>query len=112
MKLQKTIKILFILIATSLMIVAGNCMLPLANKTYLEHDPDVNAPRVTYEKQGAALIFSVIPTGEPLDLKRELQLMRNRHSCRTLKNIDAQYFNQSYYIVGFGKLFIRADCVK
>ncbi|MBU44142.1 MAG: hypothetical protein CMN76_13045 [Spirochaetaceae bacterium] len=97
-------------LATALL--AGNCMLPVASKTFLEHDPDSRAPRIEYENQGTLLLFSMIPTEDPLDIKTELEAMRARHSCRELKNIDLQYFNHSFYIVGWGKLLIRADCEK
>ena len=112
MKRQSLKQLTIILISVFLIGAGSSCMLPLANKTYLEHDPNVDAPRVTYENQGTVFLFSWIPTGKPLDIKTELAALKSKQSCRAMKNIDVQYFNYSFYIVGFDKVLIRADCIK
>ncbi len=75
---------------------------------------DVNAASnsIRYEKQGTLLVFGVIPSGSLLDLKSEIMNAKQTNQCKDFKNLDILYYQQNYYIVGWKKLVLNADCVK
>ena len=105
MALNKT---LFILVMTYLI---SNCSLPYADKHFLNFDPAIKADRVKYEVMGPVLILK-IKTGESPSVIEALNATAKINSCTDLKNIDIEFFENYYYIIGFPKLLIQADCVK
>ena len=90
----------------------GHCMFPLASKQFLAFNPEGKGTRIKHEKQGTALILSVIPLGDSLDLKAELEIFKKNYLCVNVENIDVQYFNHSFFLVSWDRMLIRADCVR
>ena len=88
------------------------CIVPMGSKTLLDFSATVDAVRVVHKKQGTLLILSAIPTAELLDIKTEMEALKAGQKCAALKNVDIQYYQQSFAIVGFEQLVLRADCVK
>ena len=101
-----------ILISLSLLVLLSNCVVPFAGRQMIAYDPKTTATRIHHEKQGTLLLFGVLPIDSLLDMKKELELARTNNSCTDIKNIDISYYNQHYYIIGFEKLVVNADCVK
>lgn len=95
-----------------ILLTGSSCMLPLASKNFQAYEPNSKGDRVKHAKKGSLLILNVLPTGKSVDIKDELSRMKESYQCSTLKNIDTQFFNYSFYIVGWEKLVITADCEK
>ncbi len=105
---MKKINILSLLAFTLLY----NCALPFADKQFFDVDLNLtNAARITQEFTGDATII-LIPTGDSPSISESIKNMKMRYGCKSLKNIDAEFFHNYYYIVGFPKLILRADCIK
>ena len=89
-----------------------NCAVPFADKQFFDIDLNLtNATRVTQEFIGDVTII-LIPTGESPSISESINNMKARYGCKSLKNIDAEFFHNYYYVVGFPKLILRADCIK
>ena len=101
-----------ILLLLAILALTENCIVPFAGRQLINYDANSNAPRVRYEKQGALLLLGLLPTGSLLDLKREIDAAKQENQSKDLKNIDILYFDQNYYIIGYEKLIVNADCVK
>lgn len=87
-------------------------MVPLANRQMLEFNGETSVNRVSYDFQGAALLFSILPLDTPLDMKEKLDELKKLKGCNRLTNIDILYYNYTFLVVGFEKVRINADCIK
>jgi len=87
------------------------CMIPIS-KSLEKYDHEAKGNRVRKTIHGPSLILSVFPSGEPMDIKEAIEETRKVNSCKELKNIDIEYFYQSFGVVSYPKILIHADCEK
>jgi hypothetical protein len=86
-------------------------MIPIS-KSLEKYDHEAKGNRVRKTIHGPSLILSVFPSGEPMDIKEAIEETRKVNSCKELKNIDIEYFYQSFGVVSYPKILIHADCEK
>jgi hypothetical protein len=96
----------------TMLFLLSNCIFPFAGRQMINLDLNAQPNSIRHEKQGALLVFGVIPSGSLLDLKAEILNAKQANQCKDLKNLDILYYQHNYYIVGWEKLVLQADCVK
>jgi len=92
--------------------ILGNCALPYADKQFLNFDPSSKAERVKYEIMGEHFLFIKIKSGDSPSILTAMNALAKINSCNDLKNIDIEFYENYYLLIGFPKLVIRADCIK
>ncbi|MBE7412909.1 MAG: hypothetical protein L6Q54_13925 [Leptospiraceae bacterium] len=93
-------------------VVLSNCALPYADKQFLNFDSSSKAERVKYEIMGENFLFLKIKSGDSPSIRTAINVLAKINSCKDLKNIDIEFFENYYFLVGFPKIIILADCVK
>jgi len=101
-----------IIVYMFLLVVLSNCIVPFAGRQLINYDPNSNGTSIRFEKQGTLLLLGLLPTESLLDLKTELTNLKQNNQCKELKNIDLLYYDHNFYLVGWEKLVIQAECIK
>ncbi|MBE7437421.1 MAG: hypothetical protein HS115_03110 [Spirochaetales bacterium] len=89
------------------------CRLPLAHKSFHSYNPKAapGVERITQAFTGDVLILR-IATGSSPDVWRSLHVTRAIHQCTELQNVDLELYDWNFYLFGFPRLIIRADCLR
>ena len=66
---------------------------------------------ITEEDQGFSL-FGVFEFSSPDKADILIQKAKVRYNCKKLKNIEVEYFQQNWIIIGFPILRINATCIQ
>lgn len=99
---------LFILLLSLLVV---DCV-GVVSKSFDKYDPESKGNRIRKTVHGPAVVFSAFPVGDSMDSKDAIEELRKVNNCKDLKNLDLEFFHQSFLVVSFQKMVIHADCDK
>jgi hypothetical protein len=89
------------------------CRLPLSNKQYLYYKPVVDPATTRIEQKFTGDVHILrVATGSSPDVLKSLRVTSAIHQCASLANVDLEFFDYNFYLFGFPRLLIRADCLR
>ncbi len=93
----------------------NGCVVTHTNYNLMEFDKSMLGSKtqiVTKAFNGSALILSLLPIGEEPDTKASLMELMTENKCTALKNIEIEFYQRSFILVGFPRTIISAHCIK
>ncbi|MBE7412910.1 MAG: hypothetical protein L6Q54_13930 [Leptospiraceae bacterium] len=104
-----------IILSISFVFLLSSCIVSHSNNNLIEYEwssLDSKIQLVTKSYNGNALILGMLPTGEEPDTKLALLDLMTENKCKDLKNIEIEFYQRNFILVGFPRMIISAQCLK